>query len=62
MQHTHHTKLDTVGHVVTGDLMQAAVALASIVYHAANSSGLMPRKLLPRPLPEEQDIPDLIKY
>jgi len=60
--HTHHTNLDTIDHIVPGDLMQAAAILASIVYHTANRDDLMPRKPLPDPLPEKQEIPELIRY
>ena len=60
--HTHHTNLDTVDHIVPGDLMQAAAILATIVYHTANRPELMPRKPLPEPLPEKQEVPDIIRY
>lgn len=58
---THHTNLDTVDHVVPGDLMQAAAVLATIVYHTANRPGLMPRKAAPTPLPPKQSVPKLIE-
>ncbi len=58
---THHTNLDTLDHVVPGDLMQAAAILATIVYHTANRPELMPRKALPAALPPKQAIPALIE-
>ncbi len=44
---THHTNLDVYEEVVPADLEQASVILASVVWHAANRDGLMPRKPLP---------------
>ncbi len=59
---THHSDLDTVDHLQPGDLMQAAAVLASVVYHTANRDDLMPRKTLPRPLPEKQPVPEILEY
>jgi carboxypeptidase Q len=59
---THHSDLDVVDHVEESDLMQAAAIMASIVYHAANREELLPRKPVPEPLPEKQEIdPDLFR-
>jgi hypothetical protein len=41
---THHTELDTFDHLVLDDLRQAAVVVASTVYHLANRDGMVPRK------------------
>jgi hypothetical protein len=59
---THHSDLDTVDHVVPGDLMQAAAVLATVVYHTANRPEMMPRKSLPGPLPEKQEVPEILQY
>jgi Zn-dependent M28 family amino/carboxypeptidase len=48
---THHTNMDTYDRVVPNDLMQAAVVMASFVYHAAMRDEMMPRKALPQPKP-----------
>ena len=44
---THHTNMDVYDHVVEADLMQAAVIMASFVYHAAQRDKKLPRKPLP---------------
>jgi len=41
---THHTELDTYDHLVLDDLKQAAVVVASTVYHLAMMDEMMPRK------------------
>jgi carboxypeptidase Q len=41
---THHTELDTFDHLVLADLRQAAVVVASTVYHLAMMDEMMPRK------------------
>jgi hypothetical protein len=46
---THHTSMDTFERLVSKDLMQNAVIVASFVYHAANREELFPRKPLPAP-------------
>ena len=58
---THHSNVDDVGHVIPGDLMQAAVVMATAVYHAATRDEMMPRKPLPAPLPPKQELPDILK-
>jgi carboxypeptidase Q len=44
---THHTELDTYDHLVLDDLKQAAVVVASTVYHLAMMDEMMPRKEKP---------------
>ena len=55
---THHSDLDVPDRVPPGDLMQAAVVMASCVYHAANRPALLPRKSLPPPLPPKKPLPE----
>ena len=55
---THHSDMDVVDRVPAGDLMQAAVVMASCVYHAANRPALLPRKPLPPPLPPKKTPPE----
>ena len=50
--HTHHTNMDVYDHAIPGDLMQAAVVMASFVYHAAMRDEMLPRKPLPEPRPK----------
>lgn len=52
---THHTNLDTLDHVVEEDLKQAAVVVATFVYHAAMRDDLMPRKAMPQKPPEKKN-------
>ena len=40
---THHTNVDTFERVQEEDLQQAAVVMASILYHSAMREGRMPR-------------------
>jgi Zn-dependent M28 family amino/carboxypeptidase len=47
---THHSSADTFEHAVPADLMQAAVVIASVVYHAANRPDRLPRRMLPPPV------------
>lgn len=47
MSRTHHSNVDTFDHLNREDLMQSAVILASVIWHAANRDELMPRKPLP---------------
>jgi hypothetical protein len=54
---THHTNMDMYDHALRGDLMQAAVIMASFVYHTAMRDEKLPRKPLPRPRPETADVP-----
>jgi carboxypeptidase Q len=58
---THHSNLDHVGHVIPGDLMQAAAVMAVSVYHAASRPEMMPRKPLPAPLPPKQPLPEILR-
>ncbi len=46
---THHTGLDGAGFLLEQDLQQAAMVLASMVYHVAMRDELMPRPPLPAP-------------
>jgi hypothetical protein len=46
---THHTSMDTFERLVSKDMMQTTVIVASFVYHAANREELFPRKPLPAP-------------
>lgn len=48
---THHTNMDTYDHLVADDLKQAAVIIASFVYHTAQREAMIPRK--PKPVNEE---------
>jgi carboxypeptidase Q len=41
---THHTNMDSYDHLQPGDLKQAAVIIASFVYHAAQRNEKIPRK------------------
>lgn len=45
---THHTNMDTIEHVSEDDLKQAAVVLASFLYHAAMREEKLPRHPMPR--------------
>ena len=46
---THHSNMDVLENVKTGDLMQAAAVIASFAYHAATREEMLPRKPLPTP-------------
>lgn len=59
--HTHHSNVDTVDHILPEDLMTSAAFLASLIYHAANRDELMPREVLPRPLPEPSLLPEILQ-
>jgi hypothetical protein len=48
---THHTNMDVYDRLQREDLMQAAVVMASCVYHAAMREERFPRKPLPRDHP-----------
>jgi hypothetical protein len=48
--------MDVADRVPPGDLMQAAVVMASCVYDAANRPSMLPRKPLPPPLPPKKPI------
>ncbi len=43
----HHTEIDTASHVYEKDLKQAAVIMASVLWHAANRDERLPRKPMP---------------
>ncbi len=58
---THHSNVDHVGHIVPGDLMQAAAVMATAVYHAATRDQMMPRKPLPAPLPPKKELPEILQ-
>ncbi|MFQ5562003.1 MAG: M20/M25/M40 family metallo-hydrolase [Parvularculaceae bacterium] len=49
----HHTDIDTASHVYEKDMKQAAVILASFLWHAANRDERLPRM----PMPTEPDYP-----
>jgi Zn-dependent M28 family amino/carboxypeptidase len=48
---THHTNLDVYESILPDDLKQAAVIVASFVYHAAMRDEKLPRKPLPKAQP-----------
>jgi hypothetical protein len=52
MGRTHHSNVDTYDHLNPDDLKQAAVILASFIWHAANRDEPLPRKPMPTD-PEE---------
>jgi hypothetical protein len=54
---THHTNLDHFDHAVEDDLKQAAVVLASFLYHTAMRDDLLPRSELPQAPPVRADSP-----
>jgi len=58
---THHSNVDDVGHIIPGDLMQAAAVMAASVYHAATREEMMPRKPLPAALPEKNELPEILQ-
>ena len=58
---THHSNVDDVGHLIPGDLMQAAAVMAASVYHAATRPEMMPRKQLPAALPPKGELPEILK-
>jgi hypothetical protein len=45
----HHANIDVPEAVVDADLQQAAVIMASVVYHTAMRDEMLPRVPLPRP-------------
>ena len=49
---THHASMDTYERIVPKDMMQNAVIIASMIYQAANSPDMFPRKPLPPPPPQ----------
>ena len=50
---THHTDQDVFNQLAEDDLKQAAVIMASFVYHAAMRDDLLPRKAIPEPVAED---------
>ncbi len=52
---THHTNMDGYDAIVREDLMQAAVVVATFLYHAAMRAQPLPRKPLPRPEEEQEE-------
>ena len=48
---THHTHIDVLERIPEADLQQAAVIIASFVYHAAMRDEKLPRK--PKPEPQQ---------
>lgn len=58
---THHSNVDDVGHIIPGDLMQAAAVMAATVYHVAMREERMPRKSLPAALPEKNELPEILR-
>jgi hypothetical protein len=52
---THHTNLDVIDNVVEEDLKQAAVIVASFVFHAANRDDKLPRPRMPQAPPETEN-------
>ena len=61
MDRSHHTDQDTADRIVPADLKQAAIVLAMVVYHTANRDELMPRKPLPKALPEPVELPENLR-
>ena len=46
---THHSNIDVYQSAIEADLQQAAVVMASFVYHTAMRDAMLPRQELPRP-------------
>jgi hypothetical protein len=61
MSRTHHSDMDTYGHIEPGDLMQAAAIVATFVYHTATRDDMLPRKPLPAPLPPKKELPEILR-
>jgi carboxypeptidase Q len=55
---THHSNMDVYDRLQTDDLRQAAVIVASFVYHAAMRDAMLPRKPIEKALPKEPERPD----
>jgi carboxypeptidase Q len=49
---THHSNMDVYDRIQRGDMMQAAIVMASLVYQTATREEKLPRKPLPRPRPQ----------
>lgn len=54
---THHTNVDLYDYLVEDDLKQAAVIVASFVYHTAMRDEKLPRKPLPKPREKAEATP-----
>jgi len=54
---THHTNMDVYERLQRGDLMQASVVMACFVWEAAERSGMMPRKPMPKERPRREETP-----
>jgi carboxypeptidase Q len=52
---THHTNMDVYERLQRGDLMQASVVMACFVWEAAERSGMMPRKPMPKEQPRREE-------
>ncbi|RMH24423.1 MAG: M20/M25/M40 family metallo-hydrolase [Planctomycetota bacterium] len=52
---THHTNMDVYERVIPADVMQAAVVMATFVYHAANRDEKLPRKPAPEARGRDDD-------
>jgi carboxypeptidase Q len=52
---THHSNMDVYDHLQPGDLMEASVIMASVVYDAATRDEMLPRKPLPKPEPKKKE-------
>jgi carboxypeptidase Q len=46
---THHTNMDTYDHAIPADLMQASAVISGVVYRAANSDKILPRRDIRKP-------------
>lgn len=57
MTRTHHTNMDVYDKIVKGDMMQAAMIMASFVAHTANRDEMLPRKPMPQE-PAKEDKKD----
>ena len=55
---TQHSNMDVYDRLQTDDLRQAAVIVASFVYHAAMRDAMLPRKPIEKALPKEPERPD----
>jgi carboxypeptidase Q len=55
---THHSNMDVYDRLQADDLKQAAVIVASFVYHAAMRDQMMPRKPIEGPLPKAPTAPE----
>jgi carboxypeptidase Q len=54
---THHTNMDVYERLQRADLMQASVVMACFVWEAAERSGMMPRKPMPKEPPRREQEP-----